>query len=67
MRSNSFPDGVGCTEENHGMTWLPWPTELQEMQGRSLGPAPFFPRAQEQVQEGRETQGWGEVSEKPRD
>ena len=69
MRSNWFPDGVGCIEENRGMTWLLRqlePTELQEVQVQRLGHAPFFPRAQDQAQEGRARQDWGEVNDKRR-
>lgn len=47
MRSNWFPDGVGCIEENQGTISLlrqSEPTEVQEVQVQRLGRAHFFPR-----------------------
>lgn len=49
MRSDLFPDAVGCIGENHGMTWLLWqlePSELCRGTGSKAWPCTFFPRAQ---------------------
>lgn len=36
MRSDWFPGGVGCAEENHGVRGFPWVSELVKLQQRQF-------------------------------